>query len=101
MRAVLGAALPVFALILTGAACGRSGMFDRQATGNLNRFAIYLALPALLFVAMSRITSDQAGQGGFALAFGGGIAAIFALGFILSRWRDGNAAAKGEISLCP
>ena len=92
MRAVLDAALPVFALILTGAACGRSGMFDRQATDSLNRFAIYLALPALMFVAMSRITPDQAGQGGFAYAFGGGIVVTFALGFILSRWRGGNVA---------
>ncbi len=92
MRPVLDAALPVFALILTGAACGRSGMFDRQATDSLNRFAIYLALPALMFVAMSRITPDQAGQGGFALAFGGGIVVTFALGFILSRWRGGDVA---------
>ena len=93
MHAVLNAALPVFALILTGAACGRSGMFDRRATDSLNRFAIYLALPALMFVAMSRITPDQAGQGGFALAFGGGIAAAFALGFAFSRWRGGSVAS--------
>ncbi len=92
MRAVLDAALPVFALILTGAACGRSGMFDRQATDNLNRFAFYLALPALLFLAMARITPDQAAQGGFSLALGGGIVVTFVLGFILSRWRGGNAA---------
>ena len=93
MRAVLDAALPVFALILTGAACGRSGMFDRRATDNLNRFAIYLALPALMFVAMSRITPGQAGHGDFALAFGGGIVVTFALGFALSRWRGGTVAS--------
>ena len=66
MRPVLDAALPVFALILTGAVCGRSGMFDRRATDSLNRFAIYLALPALMFGATSRITPAQAGLGGFA-----------------------------------
>jgi malonate transporter and related proteins len=94
MRAVLNAALPVFALILTGFLCGRFGMFDRTATDNLNRFAIYLALPALMFLAMSRLTPEQASQGGFALAFGGGIAAAFALGFALSRWRGRRVASS-------
>ena len=98
MRAVLNAALPVFALIFTGFLCGRFGVFDRHATDSLNRFAIYLALPALLFLAMSKITPEQAGQAGFALAFGGGIATAFALGFALSRWRGrpvANASIEG------
>lgn len=93
MHAVLNAALPVFALILTGLLCGRFGVFDRRATDSLNRFAIYLALPALMFLAMSKITLEQASQTGFALAFGGGIAAAFALGFALSRWRGRRVAS--------
>jgi predicted permease len=96
MRAVLNAALPVFALILTGFLCGRFAMFDRRATDTLNRFAIYLALPALLFLAMSRITPGQVAQAGFALAFGGGIAAAFTLGFALSR-RRGRRVAEASI----
>jgi len=93
MRPVLNAALPVFALILTGFLCGRFGVFDRRATDSLNRFAIYLALPALMFLAMSKITPEQVGQAGFALAFCGGIAAAFALGFVLSRWRGRRVAS--------
>ncbi len=93
MRSVLNAALPVFALILTGFLCGRFGAFDRHATDSLNRFAIYLALPALMFLAMSKITLEQVGQVGFALAFCGGIAAAFALGFGLSRWRGRRVAS--------
>jgi malonate transporter and related proteins len=50
MHAVLNAALPLFALILTGFLCGRGGLFSTAATDNLNRFAVYLALPALMFL---------------------------------------------------
>jgi predicted permease len=53
MHAVLNAALPIFALILTGFACGRSGVPSPAATDSPNRFAIYLALPALMFLAMT------------------------------------------------
>ena len=56
MQAVLNAALPIFALISVGALCGRLGVFSPSATDSLNRFAIYLALPALMFLTMSRIT---------------------------------------------
>src|SRR4029453_1863981 len=97
MQAVLNAALPLFALILTGYLCGRFGAFSRVATNILNRFAVYLALPALMFLAMSRITRADASQVGFALAFGGGIAAPFALGFALSRWRGRKRVAQASI----
>lgn len=98
MNAVLNSALPIFGLILTGFICGRFGMFDRTATDNLNRFAVYLALPSLMFIAMSKITPDQARQFGFAAAFGGGLAATFAVGFALSRARGrriANASIEG------
>ncbi len=98
MQAVLNAALPIFALIFTGFLCGRFGVFSRTATDSLNRFAIYLALPALMFLAMSKITPEQVSHTGFALAFGGGIAVTFAAGFALSRWRGrrvANASIEG------
>jgi predicted permease len=96
MQAVLNAALPIFALILTGFLCARFGGFDRSATDNLNRFAVYLALPALMFLAMSKITPDQIRQFGFALTFAGGIAVTFGIGFGLSRLR-GRAVANSSI----
>jgi predicted permease len=96
MQAVLNAALPIFALILTGFLCARFGGFDRSATDNLNRFAVYLALPALMFLAMSKITPDQIRQFGFAMTFAGGIAVTFAIGFGLSRLR-GRAVANSSI----
>jgi malonate transporter and related proteins len=93
MHAVLNSALPVFALILTGFICGFFGVFDRTATDNLNRFAVYLALPSLMFTAMSKITPDQLQQFGFVAAFSGGFAFTFAVAFAVSRARGRRVAS--------
>jgi malonate transporter len=98
MHAVLNSALPIFALILTGFICGYFGVFDRAATDNLNRFAVYLALPSLMFVAMSKITPDQVRELGFVGAFVGGFSASFAVAFAISRLRGrrvANASIEG------
>ncbi len=92
MQAVLNAALPIFGLIGTGYGCGRFGLFSREGTDNLNKFAIYLALPALVFLAMSRITPAEVRQAGFSLAFVGGIAVAFGAGFGISRLRGCGVA---------
>src|SRR5215470_16368980 len=93
MQAVLNSALPIFALILTGFICGYFGVFDRTATDNLNRFAVYLALPSLMFVAMSKITPDQVRQFGFVAAFVGGFSVCFAVAFAVSRVRGRRVAS--------
>jgi malonate transporter and related proteins len=98
MNAVLNSALPIFALILTGFICGYFGVFDKTATDNLNRFAVYLALPSLMFIAMSKITPDQVHQFGFVGAFCGGIAITFSVAFAISRARGrrvANASIEG------
>jgi malonate transporter and related proteins len=98
MHAVLNSALPIFALILTGFICGYFGVFDRTATDNFNRFAVYLALPSLMFVAMSKITPDQVRELGFVGAFVGGFSASFAVAFAISRLRGrrvANASIEG------
>ncbi|MGY2051346.1 AEC family transporter [Methylobacterium sp. JK268] len=92
MQAVLNAALPIFALILAGFLCGRTALFGPAATDSLNRFAIYLALPALMFGAMARITPAQVAQVGFAAAFLVGIAAAFAAAYGLCALRGGRMA---------
>jgi len=96
MHVILNSALPIFALILTGFICGFFGAFDRTATDNINRFAVYLALPSLMFVAMSKITPDQVRQFGFVGAFCGGFAVSFAVAFVISRLR-GRRAANASI----
>jgi predicted permease len=87
MRAVINAALPIFALILTGYLCGRLNVLGDRGVDTLNRFAVYLALPALLFRAMTRITFEQFNQLGFALSFAAGIIVPFSIAFLLARRR--------------
>ena len=85
MSSVLSAVLPIFALILAGYVCGRRGTFGPGATDSLNRFVVYLALPALLFLGASRVTRATAGPPAFLVAFGAAMLACFALAFALER----------------
>ena len=98
MDAVINAALPIFGLIGVGYLSARMGGFDPAATASLNRFAFYLALPALIFVAMTKVTPAQLGEVGFVVAFGSSIAVLFALGFAVRRLagkRLANASIGG------
>ncbi len=87
MSAVLNAALPIFALILAGFVCARRGVLGAGATDSLNRFVVWLALPALLFQAMAQITRAEIDHPAFLAAYGGGMAATFAGSFALDRRR--------------
>jgi len=92
MGAVLNAVLPIFAVILTGYVCARRGVLGPAATDALNRFVVWLGLPALLFQAMARISWVQLDHPGFLAAFTGGMMATFALSFLLGRGRGQRLA---------
>lgn len=77
MLATLSIVLPIFALIFTGWLARRLGALGPQATRELNRFVVYLALPALLFDIVANASFDELWQPGFILAFGGGCLIIY------------------------
>jgi len=85
MNAVITAALPVFALILTGWLAARWRILGPAATDALNRYVVYLSLPALLFRAMTQVDLAQAAHWDFAAAFAGGIAVTFLASFLGAR----------------
>lgn len=85
MLAVFSVAMPVFALIVTGALAGRMGFLGRDVTGVLNLFVVYLALPAVLFQAMAHIEPAALLNGGLLAAFGLGILIPFGLSLAWSR----------------
>ncbi len=66
--AVVNAAFPVFALILTGWGCARLGIMGPTSTEGLNRFVVYLALPAQLFAAMAHAPLGELARPGFFFA---------------------------------
>ena len=85
MEAVINAALPVFALILAGYLAARFQILGPAATDSINRFVVYLALPALLFQAMATIAGRQLANLHFLLAFGGGMLITFGLSIIIQN----------------
>ncbi|WP_313378025.1 AEC family transporter [Achromobacter insolitus] len=89
MNAVITSALPVFALILTGWLAARWRILGPGATDALNRYVVYLSLPALLFRAMTQVDLAHMAHWGFVGAFAGGIAVTFLASFIGARRTQG------------
>jgi malonate transporter and related proteins len=85
MQAVINAALPIFALILTGWVCARRRILGPAATDSLNDFVVFLALPVQLFQGMAQITWEQIDHPGFLAAFGGAMLVTYVLSFALDR----------------
>ncbi|PTQ09880.1 transporter [Sphingomonas oleivorans] len=83
MALVLGIVAPVFGLILAGWLVGRKGLFGDGAVASLNRFVVWLALPALIFRVLAEAHWSALWQPGFIAAFVGGIAATFLLSVLL------------------
>ncbi|HVY18281.1 MAG TPA: AEC family transporter [Rhodopila sp.] len=71
--------LPIFGLIFAGWLVRRLGVLGPHATTELNRFVIYLALPALLFDVIAHARLADVWQPGFVAAFGLSAAAMFLL----------------------
>ena len=69
LNAVVYAAFPVFALILTGWLCGRFKLLNAPSMEGLNKFVIYLALPAQLFEAMAHASVTEIMRPGFFAAY--------------------------------
>lgn len=76
MLSALLIVIPIFALILVGWLAGRFGVLGPHATAEINRFVIWLALPALLFDVIANANWSDLWQPGFI--------AVFALSGLLS-----------------
>ena len=69
MLSTLEILLPVFGLIFAGFACRRRGVLGPNSASELNRFVVWLALPALLFDIMAHATWHQLYQPAFVATF--------------------------------
>ena len=96
MLAVLSVAMPVFGLILTGWSAGRARLLGSDATGALNLFVVWLALPAVLFRAMARIHPPDLLNAGLLASFGLGIVIPYVLCVLWSR-RSGAPLANSAL----
>jgi len=75
--------MPVFALIFSGWGAFRLKILGPHAIAELNRFVVYLALPALLFDIMANTHGSDLWQPGFISVFLLSSAVAFALPFIV------------------
>jgi predicted permease len=86
---------PIFALILCGYLARRWDSIGAAAVSELNKFVVYLALPALLFDVMANASWHDLWQPGFVIAFGLACGALFYLTVIVSVAVGRPLAAAG------
>ena len=77
MLAIANIVLPVFALIIAGYVLRRRNVLSDNACTELNRFVVYLALPALMIDVMVNSTWSELYQPEFFYAFELGVFIIF------------------------
>lgn len=92
MSVIVNAVFPLFALILIGYLCARSRVLGVSAVESLNKFVVYMALPALLFQSMAQITWDEINQPGYIGATILSLAVVFGVSYALDRKRRGRLA---------
>lgn len=85
MLAIINIVLPVFALIFAGFAFRRLNILSATASVELNRFVVYLALPALMMDVMLNSSWSAIYHPGFLWTFELAVALIFAAVLII-RW---------------
>jgi predicted permease len=90
---VFNVVFPVFALILIGYVCGRTGKLGEGAATELNRFVVWLALPAQLFNFASSSGWQTLWQPGFIAAFFLSCLVVFILVLVTSWIRNRDLAA--------
>ncbi|WP_407975681.1 AEC family transporter [Brucella pseudogrignonensis] len=96
MLSTLIVVLPVFALIFSGWLAFKLKILGPHAIAELNRFVVYLALPALLFDIMANTHGSELWQPGFIAVFLLSSAIAFALPFII-RLRGKQPLADSAI----
>ena len=92
MLSTLNIVLPIFALILAGWLARRLNILGENALSELNRFVVYLALPALLFDIIASAKWDSLAQPAFILTFSIGMMVMFFLTLIIQLRRTQHLA---------
>ncbi|MBK5264762.1 MAG: AEC family transporter [Alphaproteobacteria bacterium] len=84
--------LPVFLIILAGYGSRKAGLLGEQASSELNRFVVWLALPCLMFDVVATTDWQAVWHPGFVAASVVGSFAAFILGLIVGKVRGLNLA---------
>lgn len=102
---ILNLILPVFAVIITGWLCAYFKVFNDELAKYLIQFALYVSMPALLFVTIATEHFSTIFNWGFIISYGGGtllvFIAIFLVCFFYAKWsmaRSAIAALAGSMT---
>lgn len=93
MLEIVPVVLPVFILIALGYFFRRSGVMQAASVTELNRFVVFLALPALTIDILVNCTWEQLWQPGFILVFEIAVAVLFIPVFLFRFFRKKDLAA--------
>lgn len=103
MEPIFNVVLPVFAIILSGYACGRLGVLGPASSEALNKFVYFVALPVLLFYSMARVDPTEIFNWPYLGAFAGGSIITTVIGLIVARTvfrtRLADQAMYGMVSI--
>ena len=101
MEPILNVVLPVFGIMLAGFLAGRFGLLGEASSEALNRFVYFVALPALFFIALSRVPLGEAFNWPFLAAYGGGMLGTFGLSLAVAVFAFPNRlGGLGLHALC-
>ncbi|GAA2529534.1 AEC family transporter [Pilimelia columellifera] len=96
---VVAAFGPIWILTAAGYLARRLGLVGQQATAALGRLVFHLAMPAALFLTLSKTPVTDLGAGRALIAFGASMAIVIVVGWVLAeRWhgrRDGEPVIWG------
>lgn len=96
MFSTLAILLPIFGLIFAGYACRRFNVLGPTAASELNRFVVWLALPAVLFKTLAHATWQTLYHPGFIAAFCLACAVVF-VAVLVVRLVTGQRLADASI----
>lgn len=88
---------PIYLTIAIGYASTRAGWFRPEDMRVLGRFVIQLALPALLFNALSQRPLHEVLNGRYLLAYALASLLVVAVGMAWTRWRQGQSMSLSSV----
>ena len=94
MQAIFNVAVPIFGVVLAGYLAGYWRILGSEATGALNAFVSYFALPVLFFGTLARTPVRAVLDPALMAGFGAAVVATFIVGMVATRLasRGGLAA---------
>ena len=92
---IVNLAVPYFSLIFVGYACGKAKALPEAGLAWMNFFLLYVSLPALLFVIMSKTPFAELNNPPFLIATTLGTSTAFVLALAAGRLKAREATLAG------